>query len=241
MTLGAGRWRIVRQLMTESILLSLAGAAAGCFFASAALEGLIALIPLYTFPDEAIISINREVLLATVGVAIATAFVFGLAPALAASRGDLNESLRNGARGNTGFRRGRMRYALVAGEVTLSMLLLTGSGLLMRTFFLERQIDLGIRSSHLLTTGLAFPAGRYRNTDSEARFLRELLPRLESLRGVISAAVSRLSPERRQRHRIRCAGGYARRALEGQLCPVQPPILPNDRSASADRPAAHGG
>jgi putative ABC transport system permease protein len=105
MTLGAGRWRIVRQLMTESILLSLAGAAAGCLFASAALQGLIALIPLYTFPDEAIISINREVLLVTVGVAIATAFVFGLAPALASARGDLNEPLRAAARGNTGFRR----------------------------------------------------------------------------------------------------------------------------------------
>jgi len=190
MTLGAGRWRIVRQSMTESILLSLAGAAAGCLFASAALKGLIALVPLYTFPDEAIISINREVLLATIGVAIATAFIFGLAPALASARGDLNETLRGAARGNTGFRRGRMRHALVAGEVTLSMLLLTGSGLLMRTFFLERQIDLGIRTSHVLTTGLALPPARYRTTDSQARFLRELLPRLGALRGVISAAAA---------------------------------------------------
>jgi putative ABC transport system permease protein len=190
MTLGAGRWRIVRQLMTESILLSLAGAAVGCFFASAALKGMIALIPLYTFPDEAIISINREVLLATVGVAIATAFVFGLAPALASARGDLNEPLRTGARGNTGFRNGRMRHALVAGEVTLSMLLLTGSGLLMRTFFLERQIDLGIRTSHVLTTGLTLPAARYRTTDAQARLVRDLLPRLEALPGVISAAAA---------------------------------------------------
>jgi len=190
MTLGAGRWRIVRQLMTESMLLSIVGAAAGCLFASAALEGLIAIIPLYTFPDEAVISINPEVLLATAGVAIATAFIFGLAPALASVRGDLSETLRAGARGNTGFRRGRMRLALVAGEVTLSMLLLTGSGLLMRTFFLERQVDLGIRTSHLLTTGLTFPAARYRTTDSQARFLRELLPRLEALRGVTSAAAA---------------------------------------------------
>jgi putative ABC transport system permease protein len=190
MTLGAGRWRIVRQLMTESVLLSLAGAAAGCFFASAALKGLIALIPLYTFPDEALISINREVLLATVGVSIATAFIFGLAPALASARGDLNEPLRVSARGNTGFRRGRMRHALVAGEVTLSMLLLTGSGLLMRTFFLERQTDLGIRTSHVLTTGLILPPARYQTTDSQAHFLRELLPRVEALPGVISAAAA---------------------------------------------------
>jgi putative ABC transport system permease protein len=190
MTLGASRWRIVRQLMTESVLLSLAGAAAGCLFASAALKGLVALIPLYTFPDESVISINREVLLATIAVAIATAFVFGLAPALAATRGDLNEPLRAAARGNTGFRRGRIRHALVAGEVALSMLLLTGSGLLMRTFFLERQIDLGIRTTHLLTTSLSLPPARYRTTDSQARFLRELLPRLEALPGVISAAAS---------------------------------------------------
>ncbi|MBZ5593672.1 MAG: ABC transporter permease [Acidobacteriia bacterium] len=190
MTLGAGRWRIVRQLMTESLLLSLAGAGAGCLFASAALNGLIALVPLYTFPDEAMISINREVLLATVAVAIATAFVFGLAPALASARGDLNEPLRAAARGNTGFRRGRIRHVLVAGEVTLSMLLLTGSGLLMRTFFLERQIDLGFRTSHVLTTSLTLPPVRYRTTDSQARFLRELLPRLEALPGVISATAA---------------------------------------------------
>ena len=190
MTLGAGRWRIVRQLMTESVLLSLAGAAAGCLFASAALKGLIALIPLFTFPDEAVISINREVLLVTAGVAIATAFIFGLAPALASARGDLIEPLRAASRGNTGFRRGRMRHALVAGEVTLAMLLLTGSGLLMRTFMLEREIDLGIRTSHLLTTGLTLPPARYGTTDSQARFLRELLPRLESLSGVVSAAAA---------------------------------------------------
>ncbi len=190
MTLGAGKWRVVRQLMTESLLLSLAGAAAGFLFAWAALKGLVALIPLYTFPDESIISINREVLLATVGVAILTAFVFGLAPALASVRGDLNDTLRVSARGNTGFRRGRMRHALVAGEVTLSMLLLTGSGLLMRTFFLERQTDLGIRTSHVLITGLALPPARYGTTDSQARFVRELLPRVEALPGVISAAAA---------------------------------------------------
>ncbi|HXI41969.1 MAG TPA: ABC transporter permease, partial [Bryobacteraceae bacterium] len=190
MTLGAGRWRIVRQLMTESILLSLAGAAAGCFFASAALKGIVAFIPLYTFPDEAVISINREVLLATVGIAIATAFIFGLAPALSSARRDLIEPLRSGARGNTGFRRGRMRRVLVAGEVALSMLLLIGSGLLMRTFYLERHVDLGIRTSHVLTTGLTLPPTRYGTTDSQARFLRELLPRLEALPGVISAAAA---------------------------------------------------
>jgi len=188
MTLGAGRWRIVRQLMIESVLISIAGALAGCLFASAALQGLIALIPYDTFPSESIISINREVLLATIAVAILTAFIFGLAPALAAARGDLNDPLRASSRGNTGFRRGRARHALVAGEVTLAMLLLTGSGLLMRTFMLEQQVDLGFRSSHILTTYLELPPARYGTIDEQAGFFRQLLPRLEALPGVISAA-----------------------------------------------------
>lgn len=194
MTLGAGRWRLVRQLMVESMLLSFAGAGAGCLFAAVALQGLLAILPIYTFPDEAVIAINREVLLATVAAAILTAFLFGLAPALAAARGDLNESLRAGARGNTGFRGGRMRHLLIAGEVTLSMLLLTGSGLLMRSFILERQIDLGIRPSHLLVTTLSLPPARYRTTDAQARFVRELLPRVEALRGVLSAAAALDNP-----------------------------------------------
>jgi putative ABC transport system permease protein len=194
MTLGAGRWRIVRQLMTESVLLSLAGAAAGCFFAAAALKGLIALTPYDTFPSEAIISVNREVLLATIAIAIATAFLFGLAPALVSARRDLIEPLRAASRGNTGFRRGRMRQALVVAEVTLSMLLLTSAGLLMRSFILQRQIDLGIRTSHVLTTGLSLPPARYGTTDAQTSFVRELLPRLEALPGVISAAAALNNP-----------------------------------------------
>ncbi len=193
-TLGAGRWRIVRQLMTESVLLSLAGAGAGCLFASAALKGLIALTPYDTFPSEAVISVNREVLLATVAIAIATAFIFGLAPAIASARGDLIEPLRAAVRGNTGFRRGRLRQALVVGEVALSMLLLTGSGLLMRSFILERQVDLGIRTSHVLITSLAFPAARYGTTEGQVRFIGALLPRFEALPGVISAAAALDSP-----------------------------------------------
>ncbi|WP_321476293.1 ABC transporter permease [uncultured Paludibaculum sp.] len=196
MTLGAGRWRIVRQLMTESILLALAGAVAGCVFASVALKGLIALVPLYTFPDEALIAINRQVLLATAGVAIAAAFIFGLAPALLSSRGDLIEPLRGGARGNTGFRRSRLRNGLIAVEITLSMLLLTASGLLMRSFFLQRQVDNGIRTSHMLMTSLSLPAAQYRTTGLQARFTGELLRRLETLPGVVSDAAAVDAPPR---------------------------------------------
>ncbi len=188
MALGAGRLRIMRQLIVESLLLALAGAALGCAFAWAGLRGLLALLPIYTFPDEAVVSLNTEVLLATVAISMIAALIFGLAPALLAARGNLNDPLKAGSRGNSGFRRGRLRNALIVSEVALSLLLLTGSGLLMRSFFLQRQIDLGIRTDHLLITGLSLPAKQYRTADSQAKFLRELLLRVESLPGVMSAA-----------------------------------------------------
>lgn len=194
MTLGAGRWRIVRQLMVESLLLAFAGSAAGCLFASAALKGLMALLPLYTFPDEALISINQQVLLATAAVAIAAAFLFGLGPALLSSRGDLMDPLRSGARGNTAFRRSRLRNGLIAVEITLSMLLMTASGLLMRSFLLQRQVDNGVRTNRMLMTSLSFPPARYATTASQARFTGELVQRLEMLPGVVSAAAALEAP-----------------------------------------------
>ena len=187
-TLGAGRFRVIRQLMAENVVLAFAGAALGCFLAWLGLKGLINLVPLYTFPDEADIRLNTPVLLATLATAMMTAFIFGLAPALTASRSGLNEALKSGTRGNSGFRRARLRNVLIVGEVALSLLLLSASGLLMRSFFVERQEEVGIRSERLLITSLRFPPKLYQNMESQARFLRELLPRLERLPGVVSAA-----------------------------------------------------
>jgi putative ABC transport system permease protein len=190
LVLGASRLRLVRQLLVESFLLAFVGAGVGCAFAAAGLKGLLAMLPIFTFPDEAVISLNNEVLAATVLTAMLTALIFGLAPALAASQGHSNESIKTGSRGNTGFRRGRVRDAFIISEVALSLLLLTAAGLLMRSFFIKRQIDLGIRTDHLLVTRLNLPVEQYKSSDAQSRFLRELLPRLESLPGVQSAAGS---------------------------------------------------
>jgi putative ABC transport system permease protein len=187
-TLGAGRGRLVRQLLVESILLAFAGTAAGCFFAWGGLKGLVALIPKFTFPDEADIRLNVPVLIATIATAVLTAFIFGLAPALSASKRGLNQPLRASGRGHSGFGRGRLRNILVVSEVALSLTLLAGAGLLMRSFLLGRQIDLGIRTDHILMAGINLPAKQYKTTESQARFLRDLLPRLQSLPGVVSAA-----------------------------------------------------
>jgi putative ABC transport system permease protein len=187
-TLGAGRWRLVRQLMVESLLVALAGAIAGCSFAWLELKGLIALLPPFTFPDEADISMNGPVLLATLGAALLTALLFGLAPALGAAGRDLNEALKTTGRGNSGFRRGRLRNALIVSEVALSLVLLAGAGLLMRSFFLERNVDPGFRPEKVLSAQIQLPAERYKTAEQQTRFLRDLLPRLQDLPGVTAAA-----------------------------------------------------
>ena len=189
-SLGSGRMRVIRQLLVESVILALAGAAVGCLFAWAGLQGLMALVPMWTFPDEAVVAENMPVLLATIGVAMLTGILFGLAPALTASRRDVNETLKAGGRGNSGFRRGRLRNLLIVTEVALSLLLLTSSGLLMRSFVLQRQVDVGIRSGHLLTTRINLPARQYNSAASQLRFLRELLRQMEVRPGVASAAIS---------------------------------------------------
>jgi putative ABC transport system permease protein len=189
LTLGARRWHLVRQLMTESVLLALAGAVVGCAFAFIGLKGLVSLIPQFTFPDEAVIHLNTPVLLATLACAILTALIFGLAPALGASNRDLNEPLKTSGRGNSGFRRGRLRNALIVSEVALSVVLLAGAGLLMRSFLLERQVDLGFSPARLLSTFIQLPTKQYKTGEQQTRFMRQLLARLQGLPGVESASV----------------------------------------------------
>jgi putative ABC transport system permease protein len=180
-SLGAGRVRIMRQLLVESVLLALAGAAAGCLFAWAGLKALVAALPKYTFPDEAVIALNGRVLAATIATAVGTALIFGLAPAVGSFARNLSEALKAGGRGNSGFRRGQLRNVLIICEVALSLILLTGAGLLMRSFMLQRKIDLGLRPDKLLTTQV-FLGKKYKTADEQSRFFRELMPRVQTFR-----------------------------------------------------------
>ena len=187
--LGSGRARIIRQLLVESLILAFAGAATGCLFASICLRGLLALVPIWTFPDEADISVNMPVLLATIVIAMLTGILFGLTPALTASRRDVNETLKAGTRGNSGFRGGRLRHLLIVSEIAISLVLLTTSGLLMRSFVRQRHADIGVRSDHLLTSRLNLPDKQYSTTAAQAGFLRELLHQFKGDRRIASAAV----------------------------------------------------
>ena len=186
-SLGANKWNVVRQLLVESMLLALAGAVTGCAFAWAELKALTAALPKFTFPDEADISLNLRVLAATIAVAMFTALIFGLEPALEAFSQNLSETLKAGGRGNSGFRRGRLRSLLIIGEVALSLVLLTGAGLLMRAFLLERQADLGLNTAKLVVSDLTL-GKNYKTADEQSRFIRELTTRLQRLPGVVSVS-----------------------------------------------------
>ncbi|MBV9758934.1 MAG: ABC transporter permease [Acidobacteriaceae bacterium] len=186
-SLGAGRLRIVRQLLVESLVLAFGGAAVGCLFAWGGLKALTAALPPYTFPDEALITLNVRVLAATILVAITTALLFGMAPGMSAFSRDVGETLKAGGRGNSGFRRGRMRNVLIVGEVALSLILLSGAGLLMRSFLVQRYADLGLNSEKLAVTDIAL-GKRYQTADQQSRFLRDVIAKLQSLPGVTSAS-----------------------------------------------------
>lgn len=186
-SLGAGRFRIFRQLLVESVVLALGGAAVGCLFAWGGLKALVAALPSFTFPDEAVISLNLRVLAATVLVAVFTALLFGMAPAFGSFSQNLSEPLKAGGRGNSGFRRSRMRNLLIVAEVALSLVLLSGAGLTMRSFLAQRYAELGLSPEKLVVTDVAL-GKKYQKADQQARFLRELIVRLRSLPGVVSAS-----------------------------------------------------
>ncbi len=189
-SLGASRWRVIRQLLIESIVLAMTGAVAGCLFAWLGLKLLVAAIPLSTFPDEALITLNVRVLGATVVVAVLTALVFGLVPALGSFARNLVEPLKAGGRGNSGFRRGRLRQILIVSEVALGLVLLAGAGLLMRSFLLETSADLGFRQTQKLVVSDISLGKGYKTTAKQVQFARDLTARLRALPGVSTASAA---------------------------------------------------
>lgn len=194
-SLGASRWRLIGQLLAESLLLALGGAAVGCLFAYAGIQGLVALIPDGLIPREAEIRLNPPVLLFSLGTAIATALIFGLAPALSAARKNLVEPLKDAGKGvSGGFRKGKLRNALVVAEIALSLVLLSGAGLLIKSFVRLQTVDLGFNPKGILFARLPFPQGQYESAEEKQRFFRDLLARVHRLPGVVAATESTTLP-----------------------------------------------
>jgi putative ABC transport system permease protein len=193
--MGASRWRLISQLLVESLILALGGAVIGVLFAWAGLKFLVALMPQDIIPAEAVIRLNTPVLLFTLGVAILTALIFGLAPALTAARKDLNQPLRDSGKGtSSGLRHGRVRDSLVVLEVALSLTLLVAAGLLMRSFVALREVHLGLQPDHVLAARIPLPVDRYKTAQQVAGFYRPLLQRLKALPGVLEVAETSTLP-----------------------------------------------
>jgi putative ABC transport system permease protein len=193
--LGAGRWRIVRQLLVESFLLAVSGAILGILIAWGGLKALIALMPERIIPAEAVIRLNLPVLLFTLGVAVLTAIIFGLAPALQVVRRDLNDPLRDSGKGTSGgSAHSRLRNAVVVLEVAVSLTLLVAAGLLMRSFVALRDVHLGLQPDHVFVARLPLPEDRYKTSDHIAGFFRPLLHRLKALPGVLEATETSTLP-----------------------------------------------
>ncbi|HVT61283.1 MAG TPA: ABC transporter permease [Thermoanaerobaculia bacterium] len=185
--LGAGRLRVVRQLLTESLALAAVGGAAGLLLAALALAawGRSAAAGLLRGQHPAI---DARVALFAVGLALATSLLFGLAPAWSAARADLRSGLQQSARGaSAGWRGVRLRSLLVACEVGLALVLLIAAGLLIRSLQRLQDVDPGFRADHVLTCRISLPAAEYRQPEQVIGFYRRLLERLRILPGVVAA------------------------------------------------------
>ena len=193
--LGAGRLRLIRQLLVESLILALGGAFLGALIAWGGLKGLVAAIPAQIIPAEAVIRLNAPVLAFTLCVAVMTALIFGLVPALQAARRDLNDPLRDSGKGTSGSgRHNALRNAVVVLEVALSLTLMASAGLLMRSFVALRQVHLGLQPDHILVARLPLPKDRYKTSDQITSFYKPLLQRLKALPGVVDATETSTLP-----------------------------------------------
>ncbi len=189
--MGAGRWRVARQLLTESILLSLVGAAlglAGAFWAVAFLQSAETL----PIPRANPIQIDVTVLLFTIGVSILVGAMFGLAPAMQSFRLNLSEELKSSAQAvvsPSGTRR-LLRDALVVGEIAASLALLIGAGLLLRSFSRLRNSGIGVQTENVITMGVKLPNAKYSTLPARRQFFDQLIERIEREPGVQAAAAS---------------------------------------------------
>jgi predicted permease len=187
MSIGAGRRRLLRQLLTESVLLSLAGGALGVLFAFGAIRAIVALMPEFYVPNESRVTLNTPVLLFSVVVSLLTGIVFGLVPALQTSRPDMTDALKANRSTGAGTHGSRTRNMLVVVEVALSVVLLVSAALTVRTFLVLQNVDAGIDGDRVLLVGVPLPPEKYVTLEQRNRFAGELLERIGRLPGVEAA------------------------------------------------------
>jgi predicted permease len=191
--LGASRWRLVRQLLAESTLLSLIGATLGLVLSFAAVRALLALLPPEKVPSAGNLPLDIPVLIFTIGLSLLTGVVFGLAPALQATRRELREGVTEGGRSVLG-RREWLRGALVSAEIALALILLTGAGLLVKSFLRMRAVNPGFQAAKVTVATVDLPEARYHTAEQMRQFDERVLSAVQSLPGAESAAAVSFLP-----------------------------------------------
>jgi putative ABC transport system permease protein len=224
--LGAGRWRLIRQMLTESTMLAVLGGAGGLLLAKWGVDLLTALKPA-NLPRLSSIGIDGWVLAFTLGVSILTGIVFGLVPALSASKLDVNEALKEGGRASTGgISRHRVRSFLVVSEIALALVLLIGAGLLIKSIWRLRTIDPGFDPENLLTMRIELPEARYKEIPKQIQFRERALEAVNAIPGAQAAMISELPMTENLMHNF---------VIDGR-----PPLAPGEEPELETRTVAGG-
>ena len=190
-SLGASRLRIIRQVLTEGLVIALLGGGVGLLLAHWGISFVRAQMAFNEAFSTAPLSLDRNVLLFALSISMVSALLCGLAPALNASATDINTNLKDESRSaSLGRSHTRLRTVLVTGEIALSLFLLIGTGLLIRGIFLIQHQNLGFQADHLLTAGVTLDAAQYKDASQQVHFVQDLLPRLQRLPGVEAVAAA---------------------------------------------------
>ena len=190
LALGASRWRIVRQLLTESVVLSVAGGVLGMALAYAAIRLIVGLLPEYSIPHEVVISLNVPVLLFITGVSVAVGILAGLSPALQFSSPHISQMVQSSGTRSTTSHGARTRSALIVGQIALTVLMLAGAGAAMRNFLQAYAASLGFDTHHILMLDLAFPDKNFTTWQGGVTYQDALLEKIKTTPGVSMVADS---------------------------------------------------
>ena len=226
-SMGASRWRIVRQLLTESVLLSLSGAVLGVLLAYGAVKWIAAALPYYSFPHEAAIRVSLPVLFFSVLVAVLTGILFGMSPALQLSRPNLNELMQSGAGRHSGGGRDRKTHRLlITGQVALTLVLLTIAGAATRAFLTAYRIPVGFDADKVSTLNLALPRKSYPGWSERANKYESVRQAIISAPGVEQATVSSwLPPMQAYTVKTEIEGKQELTGIQSQVVLTTPEIL----------------
>jgi putative ABC transport system permease protein len=182
--IGASAWRLARAAFTESLALALIALPVALLFAYASLQLILRIVPPETIPDEAVVSLNLPVLLASLGIACATILIFGMAPAWRSSRPHLVSAMQSAARSSSSRTQQRLLSGFVVTEIALSLALLTLAGLMIRSLVAVESVPISFNPDRTLVAGVFLPADRYSNDDAHNHFYAQLLSRVRQLPGV---------------------------------------------------------